>query len=169
MKYSLLLFSFLLLACTEAGDTNKSLQEVPDTAEKLPDYGMNNTPIPIIPLRELPESFVLDSIFYEDEKFNFGAFILYPKSIADAVFNERVDQFIREHMNMEKPDNNSEERTTFGMWITEIYVSDELIRFTFAEQSFTEGSGHYNNWSGIMNYNPWDRTYESLITGIDLR
>ncbi len=110
------------------------------------------TALPIIPLKFLPTSFALDSIISVDTTFNYFTTLYFPKSNHDDALNKSIQEFIQQQVNLEKPEEKTNDNTSFDMWITEIKISEHLIHCLFMEQSFTEGSAHFNHGYSTLNY-----------------
>lgn len=142
-----------MVGCNQLNQNSENESGQNDSLETdIPDIVIETTASPIEPLEIFPSPFVSDSIFIEDTAFNFAAVIYFPKSTEDDEFNKFLQQLIQYEINLEKPENKTNDQTSFEMWVTNLTVSENLTQVLFKQQTYTEGSAHYNHESLTFNY-----------------
>ncbi|MES2131170.1 MAG: hypothetical protein V4506_02405 [Bacteroidota bacterium] len=148
MKYIILLaFLVALNACNTETKTSDQKQKNPEK-DSLPVEFLNvTTALNVVPLRQLPKGFHLDSIMKTDTVSGHQTIIYYPLAETNAAFNKNLKTFIQKQEHDYIPDRKPEEYTysSFDMWLISVDSVQKKQKFKFKMQSFYSGAAHYNN------------------------
>lgn len=113
---------------------------------------MPSTRVEVLPLRNLPQGFGLDSVQYIDAAVDHHVLVYFPVALADKNFNKRMQQFIRKYEKDYFPDRPREEfqDSEFELWITGFDAPKKRVTFTM--QSYYSGAAHFNQDSAVFIY-----------------
>jgi hypothetical protein len=152
------LFSLIVMVSLGCNQVNQSPESSIKNADSLNTKNQNistpTTALPVKPLKALPSPFVIDSLVIADTALNYTAFVYFPTSKKDNAFNKSLKQYIYHEINLEKPENKTNNSTSFEMWLINLSVSETIIHALFRQQTYTEGSAHYNHSYLTFNYDP---------------
>lgn len=155
MKY-IILFVFLVAsnACTTETKASDQTQKQSEK-DSLPLEFINvTTALNVVPLRQLPKGFHLDSIMKTDTISRHQTIIYYPVAETKAAFNKKLKTFIQKQEQDYIPDRKPEEYaySSFDMWLISVDSVKKKQKFKFKMQSFYSGAAHYNNDSLVFVY-----------------
>lgn len=155
LLYIILLYIILLSTSCNQTNQNSESDSIQNDSLKVDNqnFSIPTTALPVEPLKILPASFVLDSIFSEDTTLNYSTTIYFPRSNDDEL-NKSIKQFVVLQTGLEKPESRTNDRTSLEMWVTNLKVSEHFIHCLFKKQSFTEGAAHSNQEYITFNYDP---------------
>lgn len=156
MKYIIPLFFWIALSsCNTETKTSDQKQGKPNKDSLPPMEFMNvTTALNIVPLRQLPKGFYLDSIMKTDTVSGHQTIIYYPLAETNAAFNKKLKTFIQKQEHEYIPDRKPEEYaySSFDMWLISVDSVQKKQKFKFKMQSFYSGAAHYNNDSAVFVY-----------------
>lgn len=111
-----------------------------------------STALKIVPLKQLPSGFHLDSVFKTDTLLNHQTTLYYPVSETDPSFNRRLRLFIEKQEKGYRPYEKGDEYESsfFDLWLVAEEYSGKKQRFTFWMQSYYPGAAHYNHDSAVF-------------------
>lgn len=149
---------WILLACVCACSGEAAHESAAGAPTKkdsvLLDFHSVSTALEILPLRQLPAGFYLDSMQETDQGLNHQIILYYPVSQTDQVFNRKLRLFMEKHAAGYKPDEKGDEyqSSSFDLWLIAEEHSGKKQRFTFRMQSYYPGAAHYNHDSAVFSY-----------------
>lgn len=148
----LFFFALVLLSCGE---------EQPHEEAKLPeikkdsfpfDFSDVSTALKIVPLKQLPSGFHLDSVFKTDTLLNHQTTLYYPVSETDPSFNRKLRLFIEKQEKYYRPYEKGDEyqSSVFDLWLVAEESGGKKQGFKFRMQSYYPGAAHYNHDSAVF-------------------
>lgn len=148
----LFFFSLFLLSCKEEQQHGEAkLPEIKKDSFPL-DFADVSTALKIVPLKQLPSGFHLDSVFKTDSLLNHQTTLYYPVSETDPSFNRKLRLFIEKQEKYYRPYEKGDEYQSsfFDLWLVAEEYSGKKQRFKFRMQSYYPGAAHYNRDSAVF-------------------
>lgn len=155
IQHIIVLFLSFIISCkNQSGLENNSIQGLQPAT----------TALPINPIKNLPETFKLDSIFIRDDKNGIFATIFFPNSIdrkysslntlVSKTFQSIIDKYYSgeiEYIEYYGQDSIIQSES-FDSWISSFYKTNQLVSMCFVQQSYSLGAAHYIHGYITFNY-----------------
>jgi len=113
---------------------------------------MPTTRVEVLPQRNLPEGFYLDSLQYIDSPFDHHVLVYFPVALSHKDFNKRMQQFMLKYVQEYSPEktNEADQSSEFDLWITGFDAAKKRVKFMM--QSYYSGAAHFNQDSAVFVY-----------------
>ena len=159
MRYIILfVLTFSLFSCQSQND-NKSNDQQNGSTKDTTAFVEPTTRVEVIPLKQFPSGFQLDSVIRTDTSVSHNITLYFPASVTDLKWNKKVksflDKFVKDYYpekGLYKESEQKYQSSVFDMWVTSFETSDKEIKCTFKMQSYYSGAAHYNQDSATFIY-----------------
>jgi hypothetical protein len=147
----------LVFACTNKIKDSSLLPNSNSIEKNETIEGMATTALPINPIKNLSETFKLDTITFNSEYHLFYT-IIFPVSIdgeyksIDTIVSNALQSMIDLYIPKRSNITSNLEDIYFSSWISSFYETNKLISMCFIHQSYSEGAAHYNHGYITLNY-----------------